>query len=501
MGKGLLIPMRKLIVLAAALVVLVATYAAVGFFVVPRLVRSQAQDFVSEKYGRTAEIGEVRFNPFTFTLEVDRFVFPDSDGKPLASFETLLVNFELSSLWRRGASFKEIAIGQPNVRAILRENGSLNLADFAKPFEDEPEVAEEDTGPTRLFIDLFRLDAGQTSFEDRTLAPPYTAVLVPITFELRDFSTTGDTDNAYDLHAQFGEGQTLDWSGDVTLTPLASKGQFKFANFTVNRQWAYVREATGLEVTTASFGFDGHYDFLAGETATKLNVTLREFSGTELGIRPPGQAEDTLRFTRFAVGNATLDLGKRAVNVEKIAFEGGKVHAWRDEGGLINLLELGSTSAPPAAGDSAAAPPAAAPAPPAEAESPWIITAPDIRLQGLQVRVEDRQITPVVELLLDPFNLHVAGFSTAPATSITITTDMGVNESGRLEAQAKYAMDPGDLEGEAGLTAFDLTVAQPYLDQFTQMDLQSGRLYERSSTSCAPETASWSRTATCRWTS
>jgi len=36
---SLLIPLRKLIVLAVALVVLVATYAAAGFFCVPRLQR------------------------------------------------------------------------------------------------------------------------------------------------------------------------------------------------------------------------------------------------------------------------------------------------------------------------------------------------------------------------------------------------------------------------------------------------------------------------------
>ncbi len=118
---------------------LIAAYAAAGFFLVPRLARSSAQDFVSKNYGRTAEIGEIRFNPFTFTLEVGKFAFPDVDGKPLASFESLLVNLELSSLWRRGASFKEISIEQPFARALLRENGSLNLADLAKPFAEEPE--------------------------------------------------------------------------------------------------------------------------------------------------------------------------------------------------------------------------------------------------------------------------------------------------------------------------------------------------------------------------
>jgi SLT domain-containing protein len=43
------------------LVALIATYAAVGFLVVPRLVRSNAQDFVSKIYGRKAEMAEIWF--------------------------------------------------------------------------------------------------------------------------------------------------------------------------------------------------------------------------------------------------------------------------------------------------------------------------------------------------------------------------------------------------------------------------------------------------------
>jgi uncharacterized protein involved in outer membrane biogenesis len=461
--------LRKLIVLAAVAVVLVATYAAAGFFLVPRLVRSAAQDFVSENYGRQAEIGEIRFNPFTLTLEIDRFVFPDADGKPLASVEALLVNLELSSLWRRGASFKEITIDRPFVRAMLREDGSLNLADLAEPFAEEAEAPEEDSEPTRLFIDLFRVNAGQADFEDRTLAPAFTAQFKPISFELRDFSTTEDTDNAYELHAQVGEGQTLDWDGDVSLAPLASKGEFKFSNFTANKQWAYLRDAAGLDVTSSNLGFDGSYEFLAGETETELKLVLREIGIADFGIRPAGDAEETARFKKVTVSNAALDLAKREVVVEKVGLDGGNVLVWRDASGLINLLQLaeGSSGAPATEG---------AVAEPVTDESPWTFSAPDIQLRALQVRVEDRQVTPAVEYLLNPFELRIAGFSTAPGTRIDIAMDTRVNETGGIKADLRYGMEAGDVEGKLGITTLDLKPLQSYLDSYTRMDLLSGQL-------------------------
>lgn len=447
---------------------MIAAYAAVGFFLVPRLVRSGAQDFVSENYGRTAEIGEIRFNPFTFTLEVGKFSFPDVDGKPLASFESLLVNLELSSLWRRGPSFKEISIEQPYARALLRENGSLNLADLAKPFAGEPEVPEEVAEPTRLFIDLFRMNAGHVGFEDRTLAPPFTAHLQPISFELRDFSTTGETGNAYDLHAQLGTGQTLDWSGNVSLEPLASKGEFKFSHFTTNKHWAYLSDASGLEVSSGELGFDGSYEFRAGETATELKVTLREIAIAELGIKPTGQETETAHFGKVKISNTAFDLAKREVAVGKVELAGGNVHLWRDASGEINLLELAAGTAGSTTEVEVAEP--------AAEESPWTFSAPDIQLTGLQVKAEDRQVTPAVEYLLDPFELRIAGFSTAPGTRINIAMDTRVNETGGIKADLQYGTDAGDVEGKLAVATLDLKALQPYLDSYTRMDLLSGQL-------------------------
>ncbi len=469
---------RKLVVLAAASAVLIAAYAAAGFWLVPRLVRTQAVQFADEHYGRTLTLGEIRFNPFTFELAAEGFSFPDADGEPLASFDTLLVNLELSSLWRAGASFREISIGKPYVRPVIRPGGELNFVDLVKPFPEDPAEEAEDEGPPRLFIALFRMTDGHAHFEDRTLATPYATDLKPLNLELRDFSTTADTDNAYDLHAQAGSGATLDWSGEVSLAPLASRGRFRFANLQAPRHWAYVRDRAGFDVTSGVLGFDGDYDFAAGESGTRLTFKLRELGVDELGIRRIGEDTDTARFAKLTVANFGFDLAKNAASVEKVLVSGGSVLAWRDAAGVVNLQQLTTPAGEPPAAveapDAAAAPAAAAPA--AEAEPRFVFTAPDIELQGLVVQVEDRQVEPAIKLMLDPFNLRVTGFSTAPGTTIGIVTDTKIDKSASLAADLTYALDDGRLEGRAELAAFDLTVIQPYLDRYTRMDLMSGSL-------------------------
>ncbi len=57
--------------IAGGVAALVGLYAALGFWVAPKVIRSQVVAQVAEKYHRKASIGEVKFNPFTLKLEAN----------------------------------------------------------------------------------------------------------------------------------------------------------------------------------------------------------------------------------------------------------------------------------------------------------------------------------------------------------------------------------------------------------------------------------------------
>ena len=105
--------LRRWLISAAVVVVLIGAYATFGFFGVPRLLRSNLDSFVSTHYSRSVSIGDIRFNPFTLTLEIRAFSLPDADGQPMLGFSRLFVNLGIVSLWRRGPSFQEIALEDP----------------------------------------------------------------------------------------------------------------------------------------------------------------------------------------------------------------------------------------------------------------------------------------------------------------------------------------------------------------------------------------------------
>ena len=126
---------RARIILIAVLITLLAAYTQFGFFGVPRLLRSQATDFVAEKYHRKVEIGEIHFNPFTLVLRVHGVAFPDSEGQTLLGFRDLLVNLNLSSLFRLAPSFAAAPEPTPQRRVVASGvSAGRNLRSFATAF-------------------------------------------------------------------------------------------------------------------------------------------------------------------------------------------------------------------------------------------------------------------------------------------------------------------------------------------------------------------------------
>ena len=134
---------RGRLILIAIVVALFAAYTLFGFFGVPRLLRSNATDFVTGNYGRKIDIGEIQFNPFTLVLQVHGLSFPDSEGRPLVGFRELLVDLNVSSVFQLAPSFAAIELTEPFTSVVVRKDGTLNLVDLARPFATAEEKAAE----------------------------------------------------------------------------------------------------------------------------------------------------------------------------------------------------------------------------------------------------------------------------------------------------------------------------------------------------------------------
>jgi uncharacterized protein involved in outer membrane biogenesis len=476
---------RRYLVILAVLAGLVGLYAAVGFLLVPRWTRSELVGLTARDFGRTLSLGDVSFNPFTWTLQITDFSLPDADGRPMITFRRLEVALGFSTVLRLAPSLSDIVLDGPHVNAVVRRDGRLNLADLEKPFTHQPEPKTPAAKPFKLFLARLAVENGSVTYADDSRTTPFRLDLDPIGFQLLNFSTTGNTAGSYDLTAAIGTGGRLGLTGTIRAAPISLHGTMTVEALSARTIGKYLGPVLPAEVSRGtvslqgSLAIDGAAPGAARQgVAMTIDVPRAQVSG--LGVRPWQATSDYLAISRFALGQAHIDLERRSIRVGEITLAGADVRAWLDRGGRLNLLELLGHSGGPAR---AAAPPqgAAPPAPPgshrgASAGPAWHIAAPQIRIQDARVSLQDRGVEPAAGLMLSSLSARITGYDSSPRSRVKVSMRSAVDGKGELRLAAAGTLQPEALSAKVDLSGFDLRTLQPYLNKYTALTLVSGSL-------------------------
>src|ERR1700742_923993 len=331
---------RLLLWVALPALILVLLYTVLGFYAVPRLLRSGVHDFVSKNYHREVSLGDVRFNPYTLRLDVRDFSLPDADGKPMLAFQHLLVDLTVASIWHRGPDFEAILLEQPFARVLIKPDGTLNFSELALPPDPNAKPEPPSTKPARLFIKHFNLVAGNVAFEDLAHPSAFRTEIKPISFDLHDFATVGKEGGAYSLAGASEAGERFSWSGSLNTYPLASRGKFEVGDLQAKTIWSYLRDSVQFELPSGAISIAGEYDFTAATSPVGLGVTVHDITVTDLGVRPKGGADDYIKLTRLEVHETRADVAKHTVDVGNVRLAGAEIHAWVPgaAGSAVNLL-------------------------------------------------------------------------------------------------------------------------------------------------------------------
>ncbi|HXH82814.1 MAG TPA: DUF748 domain-containing protein, partial [Candidatus Tectomicrobia bacterium] len=349
------------LVTVAVVVVLAVAYTLAGFFLVPRLIATYVPQYAQEQLGRRAEIGEARFNPLLFTLEIKSFRLQEADGRPLLGFDRLFVDFQLSSLVRRAWTFAEIQLEQPRLDVVMAPDGRLNLADL---LDDLPkgEPAPEPTTPSRVLLQHARVSGGVLSFTDLSGRAPQTATVEPIDVELRDIATLPGRRGPYAISARLTGGGVVDWDGEVSLVPVGSTGRLGLRGFPLATAWRFVQDDVALAEPGGGLDAEVRYEFAYRDGAATLKVDGLDVTVVELALAGRETTAPLLAVEWIRLAGAHGDLVARELTVPEISVRRGRVAATMLRDGTLNWQAL---TAPPAAPEGAAtAAPVPKPSPP-----------------------------------------------------------------------------------------------------------------------------------------
>ncbi|MFI4866543.1 MAG: DUF748 domain-containing protein [Steroidobacterales bacterium] len=465
--------LRAHLLALAILAGLLLLYTLAGFLLVPRIARNQAIDYVQHDLGRKLSMGALTFNPFSLATEIRELALSEADGSPIASFALLRIKFSASaSLVHRAWTFAEVRLEQPVVNVLVNRDGSLNLAKLAPPAAPKPATPESTSVPA-LRLGAVTVNRGQVHFEDRSRGQPFTTTLSPIEFALTDFRTQPQFENRYRFSAATSAGEQLDWSGQFSVRPLGSNGEFAITALKAATIASYFEDSLPFALNSGSIDLHGDYRLIAsGET--KLSLTLPGIKVHALAIAPKGAPAGDggpwIQLPEVEVADTTIALSERRLGIGQVTLQSPTVQIWREADGSLNLQRL--------LGPAAAAAPATAPAAAGAsvASAPWRITLTKLAIDGASIAAEDRSVKPAMQLKIAPLTLSVQNYASDGAQPLTIDLDSGLGPSGHLHAGGTLALSPVSAAVTMDLKEFDLPPLQPYVAQQTDLTIYRGRL-------------------------
>lgn len=462
------------------LLALLACYTLAGFFLIPWLIKNNINELAQQFATRSAEVREVRFNPWTLRLQANGLVLRDTDQAELAAVEQLVVDVEVRSVAQLALVFKEISLTDPHVNLIHYKFADTNfgrmLADIEAVTPPEPKTASEDSELPKLVIDNLTIANGSARFRDEFPATPFETSLGPIDINVENLSTLPDKSGAQQISVVTETGSTLKWVGDLQISPLKSAGKVELSGSPVPLAYRYLKDQLNFRIKDCCLdvSFDYAVESVAdGGIAARIeNVSI---SSRELELLTLENDELILQVPEIRVSDSKLEWPARAVSIGDVLIDAPKLWVWIQPDGAVNLNTL-----LPAADDANASSPAAIdPKTPSAdepaAEQDWNIGVKTLRVAGMQVEFADRSLANPGKLTIPKLDLTVNDLSNQPASKLPFSIAAQIGKAGKLEAQGVAVLLP-ETEVDTGLKIADIAISdlQPWVEPVAQILISDG---------------------------
>lgn len=451
------LPMAALIAMGA--------YVAAIHFIAPKVLRSLATKYVAEELGKTLTLGEVRADAFQWRLDVQNIRI-DDDGAPILELQQLLIDLDASSLWRKGFVFDEVRLDSPFVRMVLREDGSLNLADLLPQGGDPGAPLPE--------ISIHRLDvlAGRVDFSDHTRSNRPGTTLTPIEFHLSDFQTAAK-DGAFQLTASGEHGAQVDWQGRLSLQPLSSEGNVSATGLQAGTAQAFFGDDLPFTVSRGSLDLSTHYRLVAAPDAElEIEASVSSASIKDLSLRMLGEESDAIAVPEASIGNARLSWRNRNVAIDTVHVSRMSANIHLESDGTLDVARmLGETGA------SHATQPADTPGVQATtSDRPWSITLARLEFRDSDATLQDRSVRQAPTFRLQPLSAKIADLSLDLSRPLYIEFDTVVNGAAPLAVKGTITPLTTAATLDVALSKLPLRDVDAYLPVPHGLRLRSGEI-------------------------
>ncbi len=332
---------RRWKTLALSVAGLLLLYAIIGFFVVPRVVKSMLPEKLSAATGRIVTLDSAAFNPFTFEITLENFAVLEKSEKPFASVGRLYANAELLPLVIGKAVLKALVIEQPVVAVIRDREGVFNFADLIPPAGKEPEETPPD--PDRkipaFLVKTIDISTGKASFTDQTAGSGFSLTVEPFAVTIENLGSREKEPASYSFDVATRSGTILAGQGTAAITDLTSTGQVTLSGLPLTQFEPYYRKFIKAEIKSGRAGAVFTYRYPAGPDSPLPGVTNARVSLKNFVVTGPKGAVHLINIPDFSIGGIQVDPEKQTVLAGTLQLMNASVRVDRLKEGGIYLVD------------------------------------------------------------------------------------------------------------------------------------------------------------------
>lgn len=473
---------RKLIGLTAILTL----YGLVGFLVLPWYLEKQLLNITHDRLSLNSSVESIYFNPFSFYFEMNELVLNELDETPLFSLSHVQANFQASRLLLLKAQLSEVSIDGAELNFARQSESENTLTTLAQRWSDsnqnpDPEMAspvideqaEEDELPA---VEILKLSITNfnANLSDSSLVTPFQTTVELKQLQIDNFSTLPDTSSTNDVVMNFEQQSRLSTSGDFSVNPLQFNGTVMLDDFPVDIVSRYAQDSLPAEIDSGRFNLSFNY---AGDlTQTDPTIIIDELTAqlSSLSITENGTTEPFAELNSLTIANTTINIPGNSVELESITLDTLNLAATLNSDKQLNLLRMIESlpSSVPATSEPAEPTLAAS----SSTATPWSIDLETFVIQSTAVVVRDESLEQVFTLS-NSINGSINNISTEPNRRFPIDLNLGLSSGGNISLSGDVQAIPElDLSSNVSITDLDLTVAQPYINEYVFSELQRGIL-------------------------
>ncbi len=449
-------------------VVFLVLFTIIGFFVIPPVVKPYLLETLSKTLNRQASLSDISLNPYTLTLTLRGFEIKEPRSETtFLSFDELVVNLDIRSLFRRAPVVEEFVLRKPYAHLVRNKDKTYNFSDLLLLMKEEPK--DEKKEPVLFSFNNIVVENGSVDFVDGPFDTEHAVreVNIGIPF-ISNIPEHVDTYVQPRLAAVLnGDPYSLEGKTKIFKDTRETIFNILIEDLDLPFYLAYVPDEFNIFVPSGKLDVQSAVTFSMSPDrhpaiSVAGNVALRDFALQD-------------RNKNAVAGLKRLDVAMTAVeplqskfHFAKIAIDAPELRVLRDRSGAFNLLTLVEKKE--------GSRPAAQETKPEAAEKPLpTIAVEDFHLKDGKIAYRDEMPAEPIDSLIGALNIRGEKISTLQDSRGSLSVSMDINKGqGSLAVSGPIGLNPLFANLEVDLKRARIRPFQEYFTEHFRVNFTSG---------------------------